>query len=877
MLCLRRVPGTLVSSALFALGWLLLGPQTPLSASVSNASAKPAAAQAGAIHPDHDPAALRRRLAGHPQLWPSLWGDGQTLTPVTSGATLARLRAELPSGPHFVLRGTVPLPKGSFLKQSSSLRLGVEVVPGRAVPAQVEVVSRYPRFQDGADVVEVIARVPRPAGSTPGELREFSIVHLAEGPPAPPVPSDARTALVQGPLDLPPAVTELLTQPGRLVLAARDVFDHRYELDLLDPASHYAVLKHGHHHAQVRGHASLRPVVQQDGPGGTLPHLFGAHAYLGTWSGEPVVTLDLRIHNGHDGADKSTNQDDPLGRVYFKQLELRVPAGYAVLQAFEHPGVGTSGLEGNQLVWALVERNPDGSMHVMPPHGQFHRRLAIAPLPALPRARALLEQQGLGFATRGVNAGGQPLYSWWNPSTARWFPQSFQLPHLEHVDGAQLAAQLEAEFDTLHGPFSQGISSGGLPLTVPRLGWAHPHGVSYGGMTGGDEIVLVDGVAVVEAASRTGYRTYQLRHRANTDRQPRAFFRYDGRPTRLEDWVQTVGDKTFLFSFYMGLQGGGQDPMGWSQAPTFQVEAVVQKGLEPAYQDELLSFQPHGLQHLIRYTRNAKVLVWAGNDSLAKDDLWMQTELFRLSYHSFLNGQWGYKDPTGLLYAQEFVAQNPGKGFPFGRGEAWGLDTAAAHFALADEDWRAMTLGWFADVMTMVRSAQIPCNGHIHAALQGKWLEGAYRVAQTAEDAIVQNMLLGLYETVFAGLSPSHAAMARDALVESLRAMIGGIQWSPTLKGPMNLYAVGPTDIALPVFCTASQQPADGKIDSINTYQTWSALGYGYRLTGDTLFLERAQEMAGKELYGAVTGPGTANLGNRAALLAVVQQLFGLL
>ncbi len=806
-----------------------------------------------------------------------LSGDGVVLPPTGAGSQLARLEVAIPEGEHFVLRGTLPLPKGVHGGSAGPLALGIELEPGTAVPAQVEIVSRYPRAQDGADVIEVLARLPRPAGVETGSSVEFPVVVLEGQVPAAAQPADPRDGLLQGPLDLPGAVATLLSSPSNIQVVARDVFQHEYRLDLLGSASHHQLLKHGFHHAQLRSHGSLMPVSPTGGNQGTLAHFFGVHSYLGTWSGEPVVTLDLRIHNGHDGADKTTTSDDPLGRVYFRHLELRVPQGFTVLQAFDNPLTGSTQTGGGMLRWRIVDPNPDGSLHVMAPHGQFHRRLAIAPTAVADRARALLDQAGLGFARRGNNPEGFPLYSWWNLGTARWFPQRFQLPSLAHIPRATLEAQLQGHLNTLQGPFSAGTSTGGLPFSAARLGWAHPHGVSYGGMTGGDEIVLVDGISMLEVASLAGYRAYQLRHRANTDRQPRAFFRYDGRPTRLEDWIQTFTGNPFLFSFYMGLQGGGQDPMGWSQAPTFQVAAVQAQGLEPAYQAQLLSFQPHDLQHLIRYTRNAKVLAWAGNDSLAKDDLWMQAELFRLSYHPYLNGQWGYKDPTGMRFALDFVSANPAKGFPFGRGESWGLDAAIAHFAFADDDWRALARPWLRDVVQMLRDAQIPCNGHIHVAYQPKWLDGKYRAAQTAEDAIVHNTLLSIYHTVLQGDSPAHAAMARDALADSLQAMIGGIQWHPTLKGPMSLYAVGPVEISAPVFCTWAQQPADGKGTMINNFQTWSAFGYGYQVTGDPFFLQRAAEMAGSDLLSFLHGAGTANLENRAGVLAVVQRLNGLL
>ena len=55
-----------------------------------------------------------------------------------------------------------------------------------------------------------------------------------------------------------------------------------------------------------------------------------------------------------------------------------------------------------------------------------------------------------------------------------------------------------------------------------------------------------------------------------------------------------------------------------------------------------------------------------------------------------------------------------------------------------------------------------------------------------------------------------------------------------------------------------------------DSYQTWSSLAYGYMLTGDTLFLIRADQMSGDDLQGLQTRT-TGFLENGSAMLALDQ------
>src|SRR6185436_9101724 len=131
--------------------------------------------------------------------------------------------------------------------------------------------------------------------------------------------------------------------------------------------------------------------------------------------------------------------------------------------------------------------------------------------------------------------------------------------------------------------------------------------------------------------------------------------------------------------------------------PKFQETYVTNNNLAPPYKTNLDSYSPIDYQHYIRYTRSPKVLAWLGNDAIAKDDLWMAAELFRLWYHELptcANGS----TKGGMLSDIASVTGHPASGFAFGRGEGWGIDTMSAAYSLNSIAWRQEALPWFQKV-----------------------------------------------------------------------------------------------------------------------------------------------------------------------------------
>lgn len=311
--------------------------------------------------------------------------------------------------------------------------------------------------------------------------------------------------------------------------------------------------------------------------------------------------------------------------------------------------------------------------------------------------------------------------------------------------------------------------------------------------------------------------------------------------------------------------------MGFVTAPTFQADAAAALDLAPDYEATLLGYEIHDLAHLVRYTRNAKALAWLANDTLAKDDLIHQAEMFHLTYNPHYNSPFGEASMGGGRWDRDYIDERPGSGFRVGRSEGWGIDTMAAAYALASPEWRAAKLPWFGFVTDLLIDGQASCSGFLQANISDKFLDGMYRARQSIEAAILENAIRGMLETVYRGTEDPKAVALQGVLVRSFRAMVSAESWSPGEVGPWTFVAVAPLDESLPPWC--GFLPEDGQSAEHDTFQTACSLGYAYELTGDDVFLQKAAEMFGADPLTSLLDDGDENLENRAALLAILQTL----
>lgn len=775
------------------------------------------------------------------------------------GEVVARLQLDAPETTHFVLRGTVPLTAGVYPRGDGATPFRLRGPDGLVSSTQLEIVSRFANPEHGADVVEVLARVERPVGATTGQRLVYDLLFDPQAP-TPFAPSQEFDALVA----------------HGVRLETRDVFGHRYRADLLrdlrDGTGDLRRLREGHAARQVRTHEILVAENPLPGPTGSLPHHVGVHAYVTSWSEGDVVSLDLRIYNGGSGRNLADPLDDPNAKLYFDGFFLRIPAGWRALSAFQDPFRGTDVVVGAERIVHLLDPMPGDQLHMMPPQANLSRRLVLYRDGHLAAARAVVEEQTLAFCLDGFAPTGRRLSSWWNPATARYLAPRQPMPSLAGLNVAELGQRLEDTFVYLRDTLALGIANPWpLPILHGVMGWAHPYGHGIGYAHGGDEIEFFPGVDVAYLASQAGYRTFQMVHRMYNARHATTLYDADGEPTRLEHWLRPGGptgqwNPTWVWIKPVLWLG---DPFGFNAAPNFQVTAVEQAQRQPAYENALLAFQHIDDQHLVRYTRPAKVLAWLGNDALAKDDLLMQAELVRLTYSNYPNDTQGAGIAIGMYTVAQFVELYPRRGARVHRGTGWEVDAVATAYALAPPPWRTALATWCDSIVDLIERAQDACTGVLGSNPNGDQFGGQYRARQSISESILENGLWGLRLSVYADHRPDMAARLGNILIRSSYAMVSSMFWNAQHGQPHFYTALGPHDATQPPFCT--YVPSDGQL-SYENYQGWPTLAYAYRLTGDALFLSKALEMAGGNI-GNVPNFGAGYLQNVSPALALFQNL----
>lgn len=786
-----------------------------------------------------------------------------------AGEVVARFELDAPSANTFTLRGTLPVPPNTYPIGNLQVPFAIKDSAGAVSVTQHEIVTWYPnKDAQGAAVIELLARVKRPAGASPGDRIHYDVIRQVHDQRHP---------------NITPAAATLVNEPNKVHLRAKDVYGHTYKLDLLSPngarnvrSLGSQVERYGVAALTASGHDVMRPQTTNIGaPNGALERLFGVHKYITVWGQEDVIGLDLRFHNGTSGLDKQNPLDDPQDNLYFKSIELVMPSGWSVQQAFNDPFFGTPYNQGGKRVFPIVKPNSDGSLHVMPPRFQFHRRFTLSPSSAASRGREIVNMEGLAFCVDGFNAQGAQYYSWWNRSTSNYFPQRQALPDLSYLGDDLMRTRLTQDLNKFTGFMSSGNAQGVYPLHSPALGWAHPWGTKYGGMTGGTEIFMYDGLTTADSASRNGIRLYQLTHRMLMDRHSVALYNLDGDPTQVEQWTINGPSGPYVqMNFYLKLLAG-PDPFGFDKAPTFQVDRVTQLGKRPSYETDLIQHDPIDLQHTIRATRAAKVLAWLSNDPIAKDDLRLQAELSMLSYTLAANNSTGATIPSTMLADQVFVQGTPGKGFAFGRGEGWCIDSVVAAHAFEGNLYRNRAKAWCHSVLDLIEAGQAPCSGAIEAIVSNKLLNGNFRVRQAIEEAIIQNALVSMNATVFQGIDPGRKSRIDNINESSIHGFFHGENWNQFGGGPWNVIAVGPLG-AGSMFC--SSLPTGTKDGGGDKWQSWSSYAYGYQLTNQMVYLDKAAEAMGTttaNLVNTIKGDWFQGIENRAALIRLAQDLLG--
>ena len=767
----------------------------------------------------------------------------------------------------------------------------------------------------------MIARVELPPRSTPGRPVRYEIVHDEAGfdpfAVAPPVPDSVR---------------DLVEEPAHIVLRARDVFGNTYVADL---AGHPGPglggtrwLRQGPYAWQRRTYSTLvANRVSDDPQKAPLPHFMGAHAYLTEWAGEDVVSLDLRINNGAvAGSGKASPLEAPLGILYFESLELVVPRGWNVIPQVHDPFFGPARMENGHRVVPIVAPNKNGSMHMMPPQAQFHRRLALVPEGGEARARTRLGQEGLGFCVRDRN---NRYWSWFNPRTARYFAQrdllgSYDFYQLDELRGRYAARVREArEYLALRTALRTGTAKGHY-VTATVMGWAHPWYIRQGYGFGGEGIRTFEGHRVAASASREGYVALEFLHRMNACRQPDTAYNKEGDPVGYHAWLTKKGKIPFDFRTHGGVvMPPFRHTMNSGAAPSSHVHHVLANRLRPDYDrgtpfdpngsipddpENLHAWWPHDDAHLIRYTKNAKALVWLGNDALAKDDLFMAAELFRLMFHESPHERASWSEGITLRVFEDIAKRHPGQGVAMGRAHGWGIDAMATAYSLADDDWRDKNLAWFGRVGRLCLAAAQP-SGLIQRMENERLFEARYHSTQVFESLFLMHGIRCINESVLRDVDDDLRNDLEELVVQGVDYLYWGppfsrqpASWQPNpsrptvfYQGPRNYIAVARNDgWKTPVFSDADHWgagylPSDGLESGPELFHCWQALSYAHQITNgragtdlDNRYLRRLldcwiphdnfSELV-RDLYDQAQDPSYDNSPNWIGLVGKLQNL----
>ncbi len=771
---------------------------------------------------------------------------------------VARLELAAPAVSHFLLHATLPVPPGMLATEDGRAPLGiVSHGEGRPiVPAQIEIVARSPSGEP--EVIELLARVELAKGEKAGDRVRYNVADLRA----------RKEPLVAPDFELPEIGASFLSDEHAFLLRAHDVWDNEYRMDLRptsggDRTSTVRNFKDGSWLRQVRVADVLAP-QPSSGAGEPLPHLMGVHAYVTYFAGEQRLGLDLRIHNGlTSGSGERRAEESPGGIVYWKSLELVLPRGWHVAPLVADPFFGPEREEGEGVVVPIVRANADGSLHMMGPQMQFHRRLVLTTGEGAKRARAHPLIEGLAFpvSERG-------LWSWISPETPFYFPQHSLLPRWEGFARsgqggvAGLRAMLAEQYDGYARLIESGQSNGD-DVVAKVMGWAHPWFYKYGGTTGGAAIQFFEGHAAAGAASASGYGSIALVHQMNASRQREAMWTLAGEPAGYELWLDRASGKVPIeFASHGGVVPREfRLPAEGGPPASAQVLEVNRRGLRPAYDrgnphvaggeypsdaENLLAWAPHDGQHMVRYTKDCKALVWLGNDSLARDDLMLSGELFHLMFHESPG-----PEPGGVTLRayEEHAVLHPHQGAWLGREQAWGIDAMCAAYAIADEGWRGAHREWFARLAKVLDDVAMP-SGIIQRNSNPKVLgHPGYDATQTFETQFLLHAMRCMNETVFRDVDTASFDRLAALHRRTVDFLFFGPPWreepgrdagAPPVGGPRTGFAVALSDgYAKPPFSNEKAWgkdylPADGIGSGPELFYGWQALEYAARLSQDT-------------------------------------------
>ncbi len=763
---------------------------------------------------------------------------------------VGRCRVRAPEVTPFVLRCVLPLPKGVFPRADGMWPFGIVDIDDQVRPAQVDVVSRYSNYAaDGADVVELSALVENDPAASPGDELTYDVVLLAA-----PQPATTATPLYG-------ALRQSILEQGSLQLTSTDVFDNTYSLNLLNHGtSDFRRLTSGEVLNRVRLSGSLTHKGDSFGPpSGALLRFLHSISYMTVTARDPDI---LRVSFDLNNAVVADEPDDGAAEwqrdLFFSRIRLVTPGSMRVVCKFSDPwlGVNAQAPNGNNGV-NLVKPAGGGALHVLAEQGQLGRRdCAVGPADKLGRMNQILMEEGLAFNTAGDNPDGAPLWSWWNPATARFMPQKMNLP----IQSANVLADMQQGWQAQLDKIEAAVTTG-ADQDYPFPGSLGPYliiGVPYGGMTGGDDIRYTYGSGIATAGALEGIHALQLKERAYASRHPCRLLRADGEPLSLADTLKP-------------LAGGGQysdvklkpgmnyvttagDPLGKDSAPGYQVDEVTSQDKLPGYADTLDSYQCIDFQHAARAGISSMALAFISNDPLSRDWLRSLAHLYTFYANKYpLNADGAPDFNRGGDLWNEAVAA-PNTGVDIGREDGWGLWHAAAAYSFRRDDGPSnQFLSDWARWYIEIPATAISCNGNIQRLYGNGKLFDDYLSRMHGQQLFVLNGLAAVERNFYDHDDfATERQQAIDVLTQFGDANVAPMNWNPATASPYPVIAVAPLSDPTSPFCALPEPPVDWL--SYGSAHLAQSILLTHRLNQNPVYLERLVEHA--NLNGASVAAG---------------------
>jgi hypothetical protein len=525
-----------------------------------------------------------------------------------------------------------------------------------------------------------------------------------------------------------------------------------------------------------------------------------------------------------------------------------------------------------------------------------------------------------------VNGSGAAFWSWFEPSTAHYFPQHAELPKLDFVNTPYgglpaLRATLTSRYGALKtalatnapgtGPWGIDLPGGHYGSTT-QLGWARPLGSNDGLEPGGPGIQFIDGERAIAATSLDGFRYLQLLHRMHAERQANAMWRADGQPSYQDQWLYTDAGCTTCpqgpsglpskssISFYMD-EGASEMRFRSPAVPNWiQNQDVVNFAKQPAYDGpgfweywlpgyfspwNLNGFQPHASSHLVRYFGFPMAVAYISNDPLAKDDVLAQAEMARTTFTEYPNSGFNHSSSIySIIHSPgDGVAAQPGCASPnLGRQQGWMVDVGVGAYALGDPNYRARTKVWFdrtgavlTRALKVVNDVSFP---YTYGILGRKYTDGnwyfptcgganCYFGTQSWEEMILQNATRGILTSVLPSGDPLITAL-QTTLNRMHMATVSPVFWNEagkTIWGkiPFSSYS-SPCNVYDADVGGVGTNPLPFQPNG--TEAIWylgNSLAQAYLDTADNLFLQKAWE--------SVSAGGACTTGCGAAITGRLQ------